>query len=253
MKGCLCGTLATLLLILSANTVRATDALPKSGYQYQSDDVRSLQDDNFANPGMFWVDSGKALFDQPAGSSKKSCRDCHQEPAGLATHFPQLNPRLERLVNLTSQIQVCRVQQQGAAAIGYESEPALALTSYLMHSSRGLSFRPIEGALQPYLKRGQRYYERRRGQMNIACYQCHTDNVGKQLRGDLISEGHSNGYPIYRLEWQAVGSLHRRLRACDLGVRAQPMPLGSAEYIELELYLRQRLGALPIESPAVRR
>jgi sulfur-oxidizing protein SoxA len=73
------------------------------------------------------------------------------------------------------------------------------------------------------------------------------------LRGDKISQGHGNGYPIYRLEWQSAGSLHRRLRSCDIGVRAQPHQLGSQTYTEVELFLRQRAGSLPLEVPAVRR
>jgi hypothetical protein len=36
-----------------------------------------------------------------------------------------------------------------------------------------------------------------------------------------LPEGHPNGYPIYRLEWQSVGSLQRRLRNCLFGLRAE--------------------------------
>ena len=89
--------------------------------------------------------------------------------------------------------------------------------------------------------------------MNLACMHCHVQNAGKTLLAEKISEGHSNGYPIYRLEWQGLGSLHRRLRSCQLGVRAEPFAAGSDQYLALELYLAWRAGELPIETPAVRR
>ena len=61
-----------------------------------------------------------------------------------------------------------------------------------------------------------------------------------------------NGYPIYRLEWQSVGSLQRRLRNCITGMRAQSYDYGAPELVELELYLMSRAQGMPIETPAVR-
>lgn len=89
--------------------------------------------------------------------------------------------------------------------------------------------------------------------MNLACSHCHDDHVGELLRGDVISYGLGNGYPAYRLEWQAMGSLHRRLRACSLGVRAVQFDYGSENYLALELYLSKRAEGVPIETPAVRK
>ena len=60
------------------------------------------------------------------------------------------------------------------------------------------------------------------------------------------------GYPIYRLEWQSVGSLQRRLRNCITGMRAQSYDYGAPELVELELYLISRAQGMPIETPAVR-
>ena len=53
----------------------------------------------------------------------------------------------------------------------------------------------------------------------------------------MIPQGHPTGYPIYRLEWQGLGSLQRRLRNCMSGVRAEPFAYGAIELVELELYL----------------
>lgn len=43
----------------------------------------------------------------------------------------------------------------------------------------------------------------------------------------MIPQAHPTGYPIYRLEWQSMGSLQRRLRNCMTGVRAEPYAYGS--------------------------
>jgi sulfur-oxidizing protein SoxA len=67
-----------------------------------------------------------------------------------------------------------------------------------------------------------------------------------------VPQGHPNGYPLYRLEWQSLGSLQRRLRNCMIGVRAESYAYGSPEFVALEAYLTSRAGGMKIESPAVR-
>ena len=78
------------------------------------------------------------------------------------------------------------------------------------------------------------------------------DNWGKQLASSLVPQGHPTGYPIYRLEWQSVGSLQRRLRNCMIGMRAEPYPYGAAEHVNMELYLMWRARGMKLETPAVR-
>src|SRR3982750_1843310 len=88
-----------------------------------------------------------------------------------------------------------------------------------------------------HLAAGRRLFERRQGQLNLSCSQCHDDNWGKRLAGNAVPQGHPTGNPVYRLEWQSLGSLQRRLRNCMTGVRAEPFDYGALELVALELYL----------------
>jgi sulfur-oxidizing protein SoxA len=92
----------------------------------------------------------------------------------------------------------------------------------------------------------------RQGQLNLSCAQCHDDNWGQKLSGAPIPQGHPTGYPLYRLEWQSLGSIQRRLRNCLIGMRAEPYPYGAQEYVVLELYLMWRARGMKMETPAVR-
>ena len=103
----------------------------------------------------------------------------------------------------------------------------------------------------PYRERGRVLYNQRIGQLNLACVHCHDDNWGKSLAGNKIPQAHPTGYPIYRLEWQSVGSLQRRLRNCMIGMRAEPYPYGAQEYVDMELYLMWRARGMKLETPAV--
>jgi sulfur-oxidizing protein SoxA len=106
--------------------------------------------------------------------------------------------------------------------------------------------------LRPFFDLGGELFRRRQGQLNLSCSQCHDDNWGKRLAGAVIPQGHPTGYPVYRLEWQSLGSLQRRLRNCMIGVRAEPYEYGAPEAVALELYLMERARGMPIETPAVR-
>lgn len=229
-----------------------------SGSTFLSPELRRQQDDPTRNPAWFWVDQGRDLFAAKPSGGGQACLDCHADPAtslrGAATHYPQVDPSSGKLLNLEGRIEQCRVERQQQPAFGYETAEMLSLTAYIASLSRGLPMSVrTDGPAQPFFEAGKAFYERRQGQLNLSCKQCHDGLVGQKLRGDTISHGVGTGYPAYRLEWNTVGSLHRRLRACSLGVRATQFDHGSPEYLALELYLAGRAKGLPVETPAMRR
>ena len=51
-----------------------------SGYETARKGVRSMQDDDFENPGMPVVDAAAEMWDTPDGESGASCASCHGAP-----------------------------------------------------------------------------------------------------------------------------------------------------------------------------
>lgn len=229
----------------------------KSGFEFQSKSNRERQQDLTVNPGMLWVDQGAQLWAKAEGAAGKSCQDCHGEPErmkGVAARYPAYDPKAKRLHNLETRVQDCRVSRQQASPIAAESEHLLALTALVAHQSLGMPVTPrIDGASRPAFERGAKLYGERVGQLNLSCAQCHEQNWGQRLRSEVVSQGHGNGYPLYRLEWQKLGSLHRRLRSCYFSVRSEPPTHGSDDHLALELFLAWRAKGLKVETPAVRR
>jgi sulfur-oxidizing protein SoxA len=187
----------------------------------------------------------------------KSCADCHKEAAlsmkGVAARYPAFMPSLGRPIDLQQRIDMSRVADQKAPAWPFESKKLLALTAYIARQSRGLPIAVTADAQsKPFIAAGRAIFEARQGELNIACAQCHDDNWGKRLAGNLVPQAQPTGYPIYRLEWQEVGSLQRRLRDCMTAMRAEPYDYGSPELVDLEFYLMWRARGLKMETPAVR-
>lgn len=245
---------------LALATLSATPALPevKSGSDFLSPEMHRQQADETRNPAFFWVEQGREQFSRKPAADGQACSGCHAEPQqslrGAATHYPQVDAATGKLLNLEGRIEQCRVERQGEPAFGYESAELLSMTAYVASLSRDLPLDVrTDGAAKPFFEAGKAFFERRQGQLNLSCRQCHDDLVGQKLRGDTISHGVGTAYPAYRLEWNDVGSLHRRLRACSLGVRATQFDYGSPEYLALELYLAGRAKGLPVETPGIRR
>src|SRR5262245_41599271 len=244
---------------LSASVIAAEipSSERKSGYDLMAREIRAMQDDDTANPGTLWVLDGEALWTRKAGTAGKSCADCHGDAQssmkGVAARYPAFDAARGRPINLEQRINICRADQQKATPFAFESKDLLALSAYVGRQSRGMPIDiPDDPRLKPFLEAGRDMFNQRQGQLNLSCAQCHNDNWGQKLAGAVIPQGHANGYPMYRLEWQALGSLQRRLRNCLVGMRAVSYALGAPEYVDLELYLMWRARGMPVETPAVR-
>lgn len=229
----------------------------RSGATFMAPRLQKQQADDDQNPAMLWVDSGRALFE-------RDCKSCHVDARGLATKLPRVDvdaaSSAERVATLESQINVCQstrvkdVRGNLGAAYAIESEPLLSLTTYVAFSSRAMKQVVAQNVTQTASwQRARTMFHAAQGKLDFSCAACHDKLAGKRVRTQAISQGHGVGFPAYRVEWQTVGSLNRRLRACFFGMEANVPAASDPILSELELYLAWRSEGLPIEAPAVRR
>jgi L-cysteine S-thiosulfotransferase len=238
-----------------ATEIPLNERLPDS--EFISADTRAMQNDDTINPGMLAVADGEALWSEKAGSTHKSCADCHGDATtgmkGVAARYPAVVPPLGLPVDLEQRINMSRVADQKAAALPFESKELLALAAFIGRQSRGMPVTVKNDARsKKFIDAGRVLFERRQGQLDLSCAQCHDDNWGKKLAGTPVPQAHPTGYPIYRLEWQEVGSLQRRLRGCMSAIRAVPYEYGAPELVDLEFFLMWRARGMAVETPAVR-
>jgi L-cysteine S-thiosulfotransferase len=227
----------------------------RSGYETMSADTKAMQDDDTANPASLWVLEGETLWSTKTANNK-SCADCHGDAAqsmkGMAARYPAFDTKLNKPIDLGQRINLCRADHQNATPFAPESRDLLALTAFVARQSRGLPIVQDDPKMQPAIAAGRVLFEQRLGQLNLSCAQCHDDNWGKQLAGSVIPQAHPTGYPIYRLEWQSLGSLQRRLRNCLFGQRTELYAFDAPEMIALEAFLMWRARGMPMDAPGVR-
>ena len=252
---------ASLALALLLAPLTAAAEIPegerRSDTAAMSAAMQAMQADDAANPGMLSVLDGEALWAAPAGAAGRSCGTCHGDAVasmrGVAARYPAWSATRGTPVDLAGKINECRTLRQEVTTLAPESPERLALTAFVAHQSRGWPITPPDDPNSAAARaRGRVLWTARVGQLNLSCAACHDANHGRSLAGTAIPQAHPVGYPIYRLEWQATGSLQRRFRNCLTGVRAEPYPFDAPEWIDLEAYLMGRASGLSIETPAVR-
>ncbi len=220
----------------------------RSGLLDMQPATQALQRDDGQNPGWLWLKGGEQDF-------QRDCVRCHTTASlrGAAPRYPAWDEMLGKPLTLQGRIQQCRIRHLEQPALRAESDALLGLEAFVAHASRGQPIAPpADPRLQPWRDRGEQIFRQPLGQLALSCAQCHDDNAGGKLAGSTIPQGHATGYPLYRLEWQGLGSLQRRLRNCMTGVRAEPFAPGSDEFTALEAWLMQRAAGMPLETPAVR-
>ena len=259
--------LALLALLISSAAMAAdwpTD--PKlSGNAFLTPGLLKLQNDMQNSPVSLWLDKGSVLWTD--ASNGPSCQSCHGAVEMLkksAATFPRIVGQpagKTSLVNLEDQITTCSARG-GREAFRAEEDKVLALSALLSHAAKGQAIdvnidakAPTEhrDIWQARLSRGTQLFSTRLGRINLACIHCHDQNIGRQMRMDVVSPGHPTGFPIYRMSWQRLGSVERRLRACYSGVQAVLPAPGDADLRDLELYLKVRANGLLMDGPSVRR
>lgn len=248
------GLLALLLFACAAPPPRVDTR--RSGFEDMGPATQAMQRDDGQNPALLWVQEGEQLWSRAPSASARSCASCHGEPAamrGAAARYPAWDAPLARPVDLGTRINLCRERHQQQPAWPAEHADLLSLEAFVAMQSRGMPIAPPDDPrLAPHRARGEALFRQRIGQLELSCAQCHDERAGGRLAASVIPQGHATGYPIYRLEWQGMGSLARRLRGCMTGVRAEPLSAGSVEMAELELYLAARAMGMEVETPAVR-
>jgi L-cysteine S-thiosulfotransferase len=255
----------TLVINEEINIVTHTDKAPPyieglseqySGWNFREADTRDMQRDDFDNPGMLGVEAAQGVWDTVDGSEGKSCASCHEgseSMAGVRAVMPKFNEPKGEMYTLEMYVNQCRTERMGAEAWDWDSADMVNMTALISSVSRGQPMNvAVDGPAAPYWEKGKEMYYTRYGQLELSCANCHEQNYGNFIRADHLSQGQTNGFPVYRLKDAKLSSIHNRFKGCIRDTRAETFKVGSPEFIALELYVASRGNGLSVEGPSIR-
>ncbi|WP_088625541.1 sulfur oxidation c-type cytochrome SoxA [Oceanicola sp. 22II-s10i] len=227
-----------------------------SGWHFRDDETQAMEQDDFDNPGMIFVDKARDQWAMVEGSEGKSCASCHNDPesmAGVKPTYPKWNEAAGEVRTIQMQVNACRTERMGAEPLKLDSDDALNMEALIASVSRGMPMNvAIDGPAQETWAKGKEIYYTRFGQLELSCANCHEQNYGNYIRSDHLSQGQIQAFPAYRLKDAKLVGVQGRFRGCVRDTRGETFAAGSPEFIALELYVASRGNGLSVEGPSVR-
>jgi len=206
------------------------------------------------------VDKGEELYDEHADVY----RQCFGGDApAVKTDFPRWDAENERVLTLELAINECR-ENAGLEPYGWKKGNLAALSAYIGYESRGdvIDVEIPTAAAEAAYEDGKQFFYAKRGQLNLACANCHVDSAGQRARANTLSPalGHPTHFPVYRKKWEArgdgdlagFGTMHRRYGGCNRNIRAKPFAAQSEEYRNLEYFQNYMSNGLEVNAPGTR-
>ena len=203
------------------------------------------------------IEKGETLFNTPFANGK-SYADCFPNGGiGIAHRYPFFDQESGKIITMEGSINTCR-EVNGEQPLGWSKGAIADISAYMHSTSRGQLINVVvpnnPGAMAAY-ERGKNHFYAKRGQLNMACADCHVYYSGNKIRADLLSPalGHTSGFPVYRSKWGGMGTLHRRYGGCNKQVRAKPHKSQSDEYKALEYFHTYMSNGLEMNGPSARK
>jgi len=216
------------------------------------------------NPALLRAEGADALWSRK-GPAGKACVDCHaggplQAMKGVATRYPQHVGTYGRVMSIEDFLTVHGPETTGAPLLA-ESADNLDLTMRIKMASNGMSVnldlgKPENSAA---LARGRASFNRKVGQRDHACADCHTADNGhgadKFLGGRLLADvekGLTRHFPTWRTSQSDVWDMRKRMQWCMTPLGTNMLAADAVEYAELELYLASFDQGKPMSVPGIR-
>ena len=217
--------------------------------------------DSTNNPGVVAAEEAEALW-RERGSNGKACMDCHRDVdatmKGVAARYPRFVKAFGRVMSIEDLLTMHGPERTGRA-FPMESDDNLRLTVRIKMASNG---QPVAIDLESpdaraALARGEALFQRRVGQRNHACADCHTPDKGanKFLGGRWLADvtaGLTRHFPTWRTSQNQLWDMRKRMQWCMTPLGMNMLAADAVEYAELELYLTSFDQGKPLSVPGIR-
>jgi sulfur-oxidizing protein SoxA len=203
------------------------------------------------------ISKGQVLFNAPFANGKTYASCFENGGIGIRQNYPYFDTDRGEVITLELAINECR-QANGEKPLKWKKGHIADISAYMASTSTGNVFDikiPNDPRALAAYERGKKHFYQKRGQLNMACADCHKFYSGNMIRADLLSPalGHLTHFPVYRSKWGGLGTTHRRYGGCNKQVRAKPFPAQSEEYRALEYFHTYMSNGLAVNGPGARK
>jgi sulfur-oxidizing protein SoxA len=200
---------------------------------------------------------GEELFNTPFANGKTYASCFPNGGKGIRQNYPYFDSATGQVKTLEGEINECRVKN-GEKPLKWKKGAIADISAYMASTSNGKKLNvkvPNDPRALAMYERGKMHFYAKRGQLNLSCANCHKDNAGNRVRADTLSPalGHPTHFPVWRLKWNGLGTIHRRYGGCNKQVRAKPFKAQSDEYKALEYFETYMSNGITVNAPSTRK
>ncbi|MDH3831302.1 MAG: sulfur oxidation c-type cytochrome SoxA, partial [Gammaproteobacteria bacterium] len=160
------------------------------------------------------ITKGEVLFNAPFANGKTYASCFENGGIGIRQNYPYFDTDRGEVITLELAINECR-KANAEKPLKWKKGHIADISAYMASTSTGNVFDikiPNDPRALAAYERGKKHFYQKRGQLNMACADCHKFYSGNKIRADLLSPalGHLTHFPVYRSKWGGLGTTHRR-------------------------------------------
>ncbi len=227
------------------------DEFRLGSYSYNIGGKAQYDEMNEMPPYEDAIDEGKELY-----NSEKGIKECFPDPA-IAGDYPKYI-KGKGVETLSGAIVSC-AKKNNLKGWKLTKGKTAKLEAYFASVSKekGKKVNIVidsKEAADAY-ERGKKEYYSQRGYLKLSCATCHVQGAGKRVRNEYLSPlvGATTHFPVYRLKWQGLGTLERRLKGCNKNQGETPHKPSSTWTKELLYFMAYMSNGLPVDGPDIRK
>jgi len=232
--------------------VKKVEDFRMGSYAYGKQGRSQYEEINEMPPYEDNVDAGEELYNETKG-----IKQCFPDPA-IAGEYPKFDAKKGQVVTLSVAIDDC-LKAHGQKPWKLTKGKLADLEAFFAAKSKEAGKKvhitiPSKAAAAAY-ERGKKIYYSQRGYLKLSCATCHVQGAGNRVRRELLSPllGHTTHFPVYRLKWQGLGTLERRIKGCEKNQGENPHKPGSQWMNEMIYFMAYMSNGLPVDGPDIRK
>ena len=202
------------------------------------------------------IEKGEVLYTKKFANGN-SLQTCFTDLTNAGT-YPYYDKNKKELISLTKAVNDC-LRANGEKEWGTKKGPMAEFQAYWVNESKeaGKKFdiKINSKAEKEAYERGKEYYYTQRGYLKMSCATCHVQGAGQRVRNEKLSPltGQITQFPVFRLKWDSLGTLERRLSGCVVDQGQVPPKDESTQMKELVYFLAYMSNGMSIDGPDVRK
>lgn len=202
------------------------------------------------------VDAGEELYNKKFANGK-SFKNCFPDPT-IGGDYPYFDDKRSQVVTITQAINECLVNN-GEKAWNPKKGKIADLEAFFAfqtkEAEKKTNIKIQSAAAAEAYERGKQEYYAQRGYLKMSCATCHVQGAGLRVKNEKLSQllGQTTHFPVYRLKWQGLGTLERRLEGCEKDQGQTTHKVTSNWHKEILYFMAYMSNGMKIDGPDIRK